>query len=233
MIGSGTSVQDNAVLHTTPEWPTVVGDDCVLGHRIHLEGCTLENDVLIGNHAQVLHRSIIRTGAIVAANSVVLAGRGGAVGCAGGRVARPDQARSSQDRRHPRRRRRVPATHASCIEPDCGDSTDGRVKSFTSVVAADDAELAADRLWQLGVEAVGVDDSAAGTVELWTSVGDSAEAIRRAARALDPTWHWEVRHVSAPAETWRDHVGATWYDERGVVVPAWQVDHRPSPKGRS
>ncbi len=30
-IGERTSVQDNAVLHTTPEWPTVVGDGCVLG----------------------------------------------------------------------------------------------------------------------------------------------------------------------------------------------------------
>lgn len=71
-IGSRTSVQDNAVLHTTPEWPTVVGDGCVLGHLIHLEGCTIEDDVLIGNAAMVLHRSVIRRGAIVAANSVVL-----------------------------------------------------------------------------------------------------------------------------------------------------------------
>ena len=71
-IGERTSVQDNAVLHTTPDWPTVVGSGCVLGHLIHLEGCTLEDDVLIGNAAMVLHRSVIHSGAIVAANSVVL-----------------------------------------------------------------------------------------------------------------------------------------------------------------
>jgi carbonic anhydrase/acetyltransferase-like protein (isoleucine patch superfamily) len=71
-IGAGTSVQDTSVLHTTPMWPTVVGDNCVLGHGVHLEGCTLEDDVLIGNHAQVLHRAIVRSGSIVAANSVVL-----------------------------------------------------------------------------------------------------------------------------------------------------------------
>jgi carbonic anhydrase/acetyltransferase-like protein (isoleucine patch superfamily) len=71
-IGARTSVQDNAVLHTTPEWPTVVGDGCVLGHLVHLEGCTIEDDVLIGNAAMVLHRSVIHTGAVVAANSVVL-----------------------------------------------------------------------------------------------------------------------------------------------------------------
>ncbi|MGB0114468.1 MAG: gamma carbonic anhydrase family protein, partial [Ilumatobacteraceae bacterium] len=72
-VGARTSVQDNSVLHTTPFWPTVVGDDCVLGHLIHLEGCTIENEVMIGNAAMVLHRSVIHTGAIVAANSVVLA----------------------------------------------------------------------------------------------------------------------------------------------------------------
>ena len=71
-IGAGTSVQDTSVLHTTPEWPTIVGDNCVLGHGVHLEGCTLEDDVLIGNHAQVLHRVVVRSGSIVAANSVVL-----------------------------------------------------------------------------------------------------------------------------------------------------------------
>ena len=71
-IGTGTSVQDTSVLHTTPLWPTVVGDNCVLGHGIHLEGCTLEDDVLIGNHEQVLHRAVIKSGSIVAANSVVL-----------------------------------------------------------------------------------------------------------------------------------------------------------------
>lgn len=71
-IGAGTSVQDTSVLHTTPMWPTVVGDNCVLGHGVHLEGCIIEDDVLIGNHAQVLHRALIRTGSVVAANSVVL-----------------------------------------------------------------------------------------------------------------------------------------------------------------
>jgi carbonic anhydrase/acetyltransferase-like protein (isoleucine patch superfamily) len=71
-VGARTSVQDNAVLHTTPDWPTVVGDGCVLGHLVHLEGCTIEDDVLIGNAAMVLHRSVIHSGAIVAANSVVL-----------------------------------------------------------------------------------------------------------------------------------------------------------------
>lgn len=71
-VGARTSIQDNCVLHTTLETPTVVGDDCVIGHIVHLEGCTIESGVLIGNGSIVLHRVIVRSGAIVAANAVVL-----------------------------------------------------------------------------------------------------------------------------------------------------------------
>ncbi len=71
-IGRRTSIQDNAVLHTTSLHPTVVGDDCVIGHLVHLEGCTIESGALVGNASMVLHRSVVHTGAIVAANAAVL-----------------------------------------------------------------------------------------------------------------------------------------------------------------
>jgi carbonic anhydrase/acetyltransferase-like protein (isoleucine patch superfamily) len=72
VIGERTSIQDNSVLHTTPVDHTTVGNDCVIGHIVHLEGCIIEDGCLIGNGAMVLHRSRIHSGAIVAANSVVL-----------------------------------------------------------------------------------------------------------------------------------------------------------------
>lgn len=72
VIGERTSIQDNSVLHTTPRDPTVVGDECVIGHIVHLEGCTIERGAMVANGAIVLHRSVVRTGAIVAANAVVL-----------------------------------------------------------------------------------------------------------------------------------------------------------------
>jgi carbonic anhydrase/acetyltransferase-like protein (isoleucine patch superfamily) len=71
-IGARTSIQDNCVLHTTLEHPTIVGDDCVVGHIVHLEGCTIESGVLVGNGSIVLHRVVVHSGAIVAANAVVL-----------------------------------------------------------------------------------------------------------------------------------------------------------------
>ncbi|MEJ7721397.1 MAG: gamma carbonic anhydrase family protein [Ilumatobacteraceae bacterium] len=71
-VGERSSIQDGSVLHTTPDDPTVVGNECVIGHLVHLEGCTIEDRALVGNMAMVLHRSVVGTGAVVGANSVVL-----------------------------------------------------------------------------------------------------------------------------------------------------------------
>lgn len=70
-VGARTSIQDGSVLHTTPFWPTVVGDDCVIGHNAHLEGCTIEDGSLVGSGAVVLHRAVVRTEALVGANALV------------------------------------------------------------------------------------------------------------------------------------------------------------------
>jgi carbonic anhydrase/acetyltransferase-like protein (isoleucine patch superfamily) len=71
-IGDRTSVQDGCVLHTTPDVPTLVGDRCVIGHIVHLEACDIRDDALVGNGAIVLHRVVVESWSIVAANSVVL-----------------------------------------------------------------------------------------------------------------------------------------------------------------
>jgi carbonic anhydrase/acetyltransferase-like protein (isoleucine patch superfamily) len=73
-IGSRTSIQDGSVLHCTPELETVVGDEAVIGHIVHLEGCVVEDRALVGNGAVVLHRAVISTGALVGSNAVVPAG---------------------------------------------------------------------------------------------------------------------------------------------------------------
>lgn len=72
LIGARTSIQDASVLHTTPDDPTTVGDECVIGHIVHLEGCIVKDRAMVANGAIVLHRSVVGTGAIVAANAVVL-----------------------------------------------------------------------------------------------------------------------------------------------------------------
>lgn len=74
IVGERTSIQDGSVLHTTLELPTTVGDDCVIGHLVHLEGCTVLNGALVGSNSVVLHAAVVGNGALVAASAVVLGG---------------------------------------------------------------------------------------------------------------------------------------------------------------
>lgn len=71
-IGAGTSIQDGAVIHTTPFNFTVVGDRCTIGHLAHLEGCTISDGALVGTGSIVLHRAHVGEAALVAAGAVVL-----------------------------------------------------------------------------------------------------------------------------------------------------------------
>jgi carbonic anhydrase/acetyltransferase-like protein (isoleucine patch superfamily) len=73
-VGARTSIQDGTVVHCTPELPTIVGDDCVIGHLVHLEGCTIEDGALVGNGSIVLHRAVVHTGAVVGSGAVVAPG---------------------------------------------------------------------------------------------------------------------------------------------------------------
>ena len=70
-IGERPSVQDGTIVHTTHEWPTVIGADCVVGHRAHLEGCVVEDGCLIGSGSLVLNRARVETGAVIAAAALI------------------------------------------------------------------------------------------------------------------------------------------------------------------
>ncbi|GAA0210103.1 hypothetical protein GCM10009527_002520 [Actinomadura nitritigenes] len=73
-VGARTSVQDGTVVHTTEEWPTVIGSDCVVGHNAHLEGCVIEDRCLVGSGSVVLNRARVETRAVVGAGAVVTEG---------------------------------------------------------------------------------------------------------------------------------------------------------------
>ncbi len=70
-VGARTSIQDGTVLHVTEEWPTLIGDDCVVGHLAHLEGCTVGNRCLIGSNSVVLNRVVIGDESLVGAGALV------------------------------------------------------------------------------------------------------------------------------------------------------------------
>jgi carbonic anhydrase/acetyltransferase-like protein (isoleucine patch superfamily) len=70
-IGARTSIQDGSIIHTTPQWPTIVGDECVVGHLVHLEGCTVADRVLVGSGSIMLNRSAAQSLSIVGAAALV------------------------------------------------------------------------------------------------------------------------------------------------------------------
>jgi carbonic anhydrase/acetyltransferase-like protein (isoleucine patch superfamily) len=72
VIGPRTSIQDGTVVHSAPQLPTIIDEDCLVGHLAHLEGCRVHKRGFIGSGAMVLHRAVVGEGALVAANAVVL-----------------------------------------------------------------------------------------------------------------------------------------------------------------
>lgn len=70
-IGAQTSIQDGSIVHCTGTLDTVIGDRVVVGHNVHLEGCTIEDDCLIGSGSVILHRVIVRRWSLVGAGAMV------------------------------------------------------------------------------------------------------------------------------------------------------------------
>lgn len=71
VIGARTSIQDGCVVHCTADLATRIGDDCVVGHLAHLEGCTVADRSLIGSGSIVLHRAVVGPDALVGASALV------------------------------------------------------------------------------------------------------------------------------------------------------------------
>ena len=71
VVGARTSIQDGTVVHTTPATPTRIGDECVIGHLVHLEGCTMGNGSLVGSGAIVLNGAVLEPQCLVGAGALV------------------------------------------------------------------------------------------------------------------------------------------------------------------
>ncbi|MBU1277062.1 MAG: gamma carbonic anhydrase family protein [Proteobacteria bacterium] len=71
-VGAKSNLQDGTIIHVSHTGQgTLVGSEVVVGHRVVLHSCTVEDQVLIGMGAVVLDRARVGEGAIVAAGSVV------------------------------------------------------------------------------------------------------------------------------------------------------------------
>lgn len=72
VVGAGSSVQDNCVLHTNEDLPTIIGKNVTVGHLSLLEGCIVEDGAIIGMGSIVLNRARVGQRSMLAAGSVVI-----------------------------------------------------------------------------------------------------------------------------------------------------------------
>jgi carbonic anhydrase/acetyltransferase-like protein (isoleucine patch superfamily) len=75
VLGEGSNLQDNCVVHTDTGVPTHIGAGVGVGHGAIVHGATVEDGCLIGMGATLLNGSVVRAGAFVAAGALVREGQ--------------------------------------------------------------------------------------------------------------------------------------------------------------
>jgi carbonic anhydrase/acetyltransferase-like protein (isoleucine patch superfamily) len=76
-VGAGSNVQESTVLHVDPGFPLTIGQNCTIGHKVMLHGCTIGDESLIGMGATVLNGAkigkncLIGAGALITENKVI------------------------------------------------------------------------------------------------------------------------------------------------------------------
>ncbi|WP_067735288.1 gamma carbonic anhydrase family protein [Novosphingobium naphthalenivorans] len=85
VIGARTNIQDGTVVHCDspkpgrPEgFPTIIGDDVLIGHMAMVHGCTLEDHAFVGLGAVVMDGSHIESDGMLAAGAMLTGKRIGA-----------------------------------------------------------------------------------------------------------------------------------------------------------
>ncbi len=77
VIGKGSNVQDNCVIHVSPGYPAVIGRQVTIGHGAIVHGSVIGDNSLIGMGAILMNGSrigkncIIGAGALVVGNTVI------------------------------------------------------------------------------------------------------------------------------------------------------------------
>jgi carbonic anhydrase/acetyltransferase-like protein (isoleucine patch superfamily) len=74
-IGSGSNVQEAAVLHTDPGLPLTIGKNVTIGHQAMLHGCTIGDGSLIGIQAVVLNGASVGKNSLVGAGALITEGK--------------------------------------------------------------------------------------------------------------------------------------------------------------
>lgn len=75
IIGNKVNIQDNSVLHQSPNNPLILEDEVTIGHQVILHSCIIRKKALIGMGSIVLDQAEIGEGAFIGAGSLVPQGK--------------------------------------------------------------------------------------------------------------------------------------------------------------
>jgi len=75
IVGLRSNVQDLTLIHTDMGFPATIGEDCTIGHRAILHGCTIGDNSLIGMGAIVLNGAVIGRNCLVGAGALIPEGK--------------------------------------------------------------------------------------------------------------------------------------------------------------
>jgi len=75
IIGNRVNIQDNSVLHQSPNNPLILEDEVTIGHQVILHSCIIRKRALIGMGSIILDQAEIGEGAFIGAGSLVPQGK--------------------------------------------------------------------------------------------------------------------------------------------------------------
>lgn len=82
VIGARSNIQDGSVVHCdgpmpgVPDgFPTIIGDDVLVGHNVVLHGCILHDCAFVGLSATVMNGAVIEGDAMLAAGAMLTQGK--------------------------------------------------------------------------------------------------------------------------------------------------------------
>jgi len=71
VIGDGSNVQDNCVVHVDPEHTVEIGKGVTIGHGAIIHGCKIGDNSLVGMGAIVLNGAVIGENCVIGAGALV------------------------------------------------------------------------------------------------------------------------------------------------------------------
>ena len=71
ILGEGSNLQENVVIHTDPGFPLTIGAGVTVGHKAMLHGCTIGENSLIGMGATILNGAKIGKNCLIGACALI------------------------------------------------------------------------------------------------------------------------------------------------------------------